>query len=73
MSKDDPRVYRFWKQFPKRMLNTGCVAGGVSTIDGVWSCDIDKVLVDKARERGFHADLIDLNKETPCALYNYYT
>jgi len=48
------------------MLNTGCVAGGVGTIDvdKIWSCDIDRVLVDKARKRGFHADLVDLNEKT---------
>lgn len=59
--------YRFFKQVPNRMLNTGCVAGGPSTIDPdrIWSCDIDKVLVEKARKRGFHADVVDLNEETP--------
>lgn len=65
MVKDDPRLYRFWKRFPKRMLNTGCVAGGVSSVDGVWSCDIDEILVNTARKRGFHADVVDLNDVTP--------
>jgi len=49
------------------MLNTGCVAGGLSTIspERIWSCDVDTALIKAAKARGIHADYADLNMGTP--------
>ena len=65
-AKDDGlEIYRFWKEVPKRLLNTGCVSQGISSLPGVWSCDVDPELVERLKKRGCHADLIDLNRRTP--------
>lgn len=65
MLPTDIEFYRYFKKVPDRMLNTGCVAGGISTIDPehIWCCDIDKDLIENARMSGLHADYVDLNKK----------
>ena len=63
MLATDVEFYRYFKKVPNRMLNTGCVAGGIGTIDTkhIWCCDIDKDLIENAKKRGLHTDYVDLN------------
>jgi len=79
MDSRNVEFYRYFKKVPKRMLNTGCVEGGPSTIDPehIWCCDVDTDLIRNARKRGLHADYVDLNKRTKYplnffdAIYSY--